>query len=1366
MSLTSVLDQHPELVRALASLVPLESRPPSVTSPMLAYPVTDHFALVGTAFDYLFRFEVQRRCPKARAQKWVAEIALGLFGGDAGAEGQTARRVVRNARRAQANFVRSRKPSEELLSEMAQHAIRLAKLDSLYRGGIFDPTAEEAGPRDVRDLLRLLRIVPFDGSLGVLLKKGPVLLNPTFGKFSVLMGGADADLVAGDALIDLKATKFPEFTEEHLAQILGYLMLGDMYRESAPKRFPQVTKVGLYFARHAVLSTIDVENLKATPEYASARQALLAAANEERSHLSPQCSSPKRAQGATDRQHNGLEPSFNQTPRVFVRRGTLSPSQQGDESASIASAPSPLESDQVARDPALSPPNPSGEGAARPPRLPPAAGAKPSEAAVPSNMPPAGLEESTPHLEVQLRPTFGPLGQVVDGVTPYHAKYFAHEITRLAPGGDLDRISQSLFDASVDLQPHQIEAGLFALRSPISKGVMLADEVGLGKTIEAGLVLCQFWAERKRRLLVVCPASIRKQWQQELTQKFNLPSSVLDSREYELLRKQGLAQPLLQERVIIVSYHYASRLKDQVELVPWDLVVMDEAHHLRNANTKASQNLRQSLHSVRKLLLTATPLQNNIGELHTLANFIDEKTFGDKLSFQLQYSAREKDFGDLRQRLRPIVKRTLRKEVLEYIRYTQRHPITVTFDPDAPENHLYEEVSEFLQRDGTYSLPPRQRHLMVLLLRKILASSSAALTATLEKLRQRLVTLEGGKVAPEEVPGLLDDENVDEEEEEELGGEVAVSPLPAVPLNQVKLQEEIRELGDFIQLAKSIQVDSKSKALLRGLEKGFAKMQELGGAHKALVFTESRRTQAYLKLYLESNGYKDQVVLLNGTNTEPESKGIYEAWRQVNEPLGRTTGNRNIDQRTALIEYFRDHATIMLATEAAGEGVNLQFCSLVINYDLPWNPQRIEQRIGRCHRYGQLHDVVVVNFLNAKNAADKRVLELLSDKFHLFKGVFGSSDEVLGTLESGVDFERKVLAIYQQCRTTKEIDEAFGQLQREMEQQIKARMQKVRQALLEHFDEEVHQRFRNFMTETRSHLGRIEEMFWRTTKQVLGGKARFNDKKREFALTAAPGPRIRTGPYRLISRTPTGQLKEEGEDILYRMSSPLGELVLDHAKGEPAPTAEVTFQLSKHPTRIMMLERLKKRGGWLTLTKLRIKSLAAEEQHLFTAFTDEGEPLDPEVASRLFSLSASTAKLSEVPKEVLDRLSTDAGQAIQSQLAKSAQANMAHFNEEQERLERWAEDRKTSSNNLVNELEVQLRDVRRQARQAPTLKERLELKEREKQLTERQRKAQADVFAAFDEINEETERSIQSLQDQLAQTASTETLFTIRWRVT
>ena len=136
----------------------------------------------------------------------------------------------------------------------------------------------------------------------------------------------------------------------------------------------------------------------------------------------------------------------------------------------------------------------------------------------------------------------------------------------------------------------------------------------------------------------------------------------------------------------------------------------------------------------------------------------------------------------------------------------------------------------------------------------------------------------------------------------------------------------------------------------------------------------------------------------------------------------RITGSPTADKRAALVEYFRDEASIMIATEAAAEGINLQFCNLVVNYDMPWNPQRIEQRIGRCHRYGQKYDVVVVNFLNKANAADVRVYQLLAEKFKLFDGVFGASDEVIGAIESGVDFEKRIVGIYQQCRTTEQIE--------------------------------------------------------------------------------------------------------------------------------------------------------------------------------------------------------------------------------------------------------------------------------------------------------------------------------------------------------
>ena len=202
---------------------------------------------------------------------------------------------------------------------------------------------------------------------------------------------------------------------------------------------------------------------------------------------------------------------------------------------------------------------------------------------------------------------------------------------------------------------------------------------------------------------------------------------------------------------------------------------------------------------------------------------------------------------------------------------------------------------------------------------------------------------------------------------------------------------------------------------------------------------------------LQQTEFAGKVVLFNGSNNDEKSKEIYSNYVKKHKGTDKISGSKSADIRAALIDYFRDEAEIMIATEAAAEGVNLQFCSLVVNYDLPWNPQRIEQRIGRCHRYGQKYDVVVVNFLNKSNAADQRVYQLLAEKFKLFEGVFGASDEVLGAIESGVDFEKRIASIYQNCRTEAEIQLAFDELQKTFETQIDETISRTRQQLIRKF---------------------------------------------------------------------------------------------------------------------------------------------------------------------------------------------------------------------------------------------------------------------------------------------------------------------------
>lgn len=351
--------------------------------------------------------------------------------------------------------------------------------------------------------------------------------------------------------------------------------------------------------------------------------------------------------------------------------------------------------------------------------------------------------------------------------TSYHAKYFAHELTRQGAAGGNDRLSQAIFNASVDLNPHQIEAAHFALRSPLSKGVLLADEVGLGKTIEAGLVLCQCWSERKRRLIVICPASLRKQWALELEEKFNLPVAVLDSKTWRDTHKSGIS-PLNQKAVIILSYQYANRIREELKAISWNLVVIDEAHKLRNAyreSNKVGQGIRWAMEDCRKLLLTATPLQNSLLELYGLSTLIDDYIFGDINAFRSQFVGAGGDLNGLRQRLSDFCRRTLRKQVTEYIRYTERKTITRPFRPTDDEHRLYEAVSDFLRMEESYAVPGRQRHLTELILRKLLASSSIAIAGTLETMKLRLEALRDAKSddVPDFIETLIDDEEIEDE---------------------------------------------------------------------------------------------------------------------------------------------------------------------------------------------------------------------------------------------------------------------------------------------------------------------------------------------------------------------------------------------------------------------------------------------------------------------------------------------------------------------------------------------------------------------------------------------------------------------------
>ncbi|TVP78299.1 MAG: ATP-dependent helicase [Puniceicoccaceae bacterium] len=835
-------------------------------------------------------------------------------------------------------------------------------------------------------------------------------------------------------------------------------------------------------------------------------------------------------------------------------------------------------------------------------------------------------------------------------LSDYHAKYFAHDLTLKSVEG-VGRLSRALFDAQVDLNPHQIEAALFALNSPLSKGVILSDEVGLGKTIEAGIILCQLWAERKRRILVIGPAAIRKQWALEMEEKFNLPARVLDAKGYKQLQKAGNPRPFDLKELVVVSFHFANRYKEEIRSIPWDMVVIDEAHKLRNAyrpSNKLGQGIRWAVEERKKILLTATPLQNSLLELYGLSTFIDDLIFGDPAAFRSQYMNAGADIEELRGRLRGFCKRTLRKDVTEYVSYTKRRPITRPFNPTDDEQKLYEAVSAFLQREDSYAIPKQRRHLTVLILRKLLASSVDAIAGTLETMKARLVDLRDGKIEAMSLPEqLIEDEEMEDDLLDEVIDEIESESdeLDLPRLDIQRLTEEIAELDNLVKWAGSIGTETKTKTLIQALEAGFKNMSEMGAAEKALIFTESRRTQEALKRFLDANGYAGRVVLFNGTNSGPEAKAIYEAWIEKNRDTGRSSGSRAIDARTALIEHFRDTASILIATEAAAEGVNMQFCSLVVNYDLPWNPQRIEQRIGRCHRYGQKHDVVVINFINNRNEADQRVHQLLQDKFLLFDGVFGASDDVLGSIESGVDFEKRILAIYQDYRTPAEIEDAFNKLREELDESIQNRMADTQKALLEHFDEDVHARLKMELADTQSRLDIVSRRFWGLSRHVIADRADWFEDAHSFQLNNPPAAGVEAGHYYLISKNKRlkDRVPEEHGHFLYRMGHPLGEWATDTAKSLETPFTEITFDITNHPTRLTLVDALKGTSGVLRLTRLKIQSYEEEEYLLFSAFDDSGKSLDQETCEKLFSVAGASSSENTRNNSLVTNQSSGAG---------------------------------------------------------------------------------------------------------------------------
>ncbi len=924
-------------------------------------------------------------------------------------------------------------------------------------------------------------------------------------------------------------------------------------------------------------------------------------------------------------------------------------------------------------------------------------------------------------------------------ITNYHAQFYAFELTRKKPvhANNIDGITSALSDAQVDLNPHQIQAALFAFNSPFSKGAILADEVGLGKTIEAGLLLSQHYAIHKRKLLIITPANLRKQWNQELMDKFYLPSVIMENKSFNAEINKGNFNPFDQSEIIIASFQFVKSKSPYIKKIPWDLVVIDEAHRLRNVykpNNKIANTIKSALQDYKKILLTATPLQNSFLELYGLVSLIDENLFGNLDSFKIQYGNQkineDRIYQELRTRIKPICQRTLRKQVLEYIKFTERRAICEEYFQDDKEQKLYNLVSDYLQRKNIYALPSGQRQLMTLILRKLLASSSFAIGGTLLKLKTKLDEVSQSHQSAEFDEEILADydgedelrDEYEDDEESPTKGKKTYTP------DEIKeIQAEKNHLNQIYELANSITKNAKGEKLLTALrhamdeanrfkDKNDTKMQD-----KAIIFTESLKTQQYIYELLQDSEFKNKIVLFNGSNNDEKSKEIYKNWLFKHKNSDKITGSATADKRAALVDYFRDEANIMIATEAAAEGINLQFCNLIVNFDMPWNPQRVEQRIGRCHRYGQKYDVIVLNFVNKENQAECRIYELLDEKFKLFSGVFGASDEILGTIESGTDFEKRVMDIIQKSKTSTQIQQEFDFLQSQFETEIKQAKDISFESLMNNFDPQVLQKIK---IETNRYLKIFEQMLWDLSIHELKNHANFNNFDKNFQLNQIP-----TG-LRHVNLGLYSMAKNQDDGNAYRIHHPLAQFILEQAKMRILPHHHLTFQASTDNIQRTPLQNLIGQSGELECHLLTIKGIDTNEYIIFAGLTDDNLPLTQDQCTRLFQCNADDngAVMDLIPANH-DAMNQILNNEITTINTNHQIQNNQWYEAESDKIQKWADDMKTKLRREYEEVVNKLSDHKKLRKQANGLNEKLRI---DKEIL----KINQELFAAEDNIRQ------------------------------
>lgn len=463
--------------------------------------------------------------------------------------------------------------------------------------------------------------------------------------------------------------------------------------------------------------------------------------------------------------------------------------------------------------------------------------------------------------------------------------------------------------------PHQMDVVKRVLGEMRGRAI-LADEVGLGKTIEAGLILKEYLIRGLvKKALILVPSSLVLQWTRELNQKFNIPA--MPQKKAWMWEKVD---------ILVASMDTAKR-KNHAEIIsqiPYDLLIVDEAHKLKNKRTKNWQ----FIHHLQKkycLLLTATPVQNEIQELYNLVTLLKPGQLGLQTSFQSEYVAgkrKAKNQEKLRKEIERVLIRNRRKE--SHLKLTKRIVQTIPIQLSPSERALYDGVSQYVRTQAQQQQDMKSM-LTLVVLQKEVCSSRDAVFHTLFKLFQR----EG------------------------------------------KVSSQVKHLVDLLRQVKSCAKVDAAIQLIRQIPE------------KIVLFTEYRATQEMLMRSLTAQGI----------HAVPYS------------------GKMNRNKKDWMMELFQKRAQVLVATEAGGEGINLQFCHHMINYDMPWNPMRVEQRIGRVHRLGQTQDVHIYNFAT-QDTIEEHIIWLLHEKIQLFESIIGELETILTEWKHESTTERQLLKFY------------------------------------------------------------------------------------------------------------------------------------------------------------------------------------------------------------------------------------------------------------------------------------------------------------------------------------------------------------------